>query len=162
LFICFSASAADQVALTNGDVVNGVIIRKDDTRLVLRSELFGELTMPWKSVKSVRGDSAEFVHLFANDEAQVKVPTSGDELLVVTTGGSKTAPNVDIAIRRGAEERRKYDRREHPHIFDLWSGNVDLGLALARGNARTDTLTTAIIADRTTSADKIGLFLNQI
>jgi putative salt-induced outer membrane protein YdiY len=162
LSVCLSAFAADQIALSNGDIINGSIIRKDDSRLVLKSDLFGELSMPWSAVKSVHGDSPEFVHLFASDATKTKLKTSSNELLIVTTGGTKAAPNVQIAVLRGAEEQRKYERQEHPGIFDLWSGNMDLGLALARGNARTDTLTTSIVADRTTAADKVGLFLNQI
>jgi hypothetical protein len=162
LLLCLPAFAADQVVLNNGDILNGSIVRNDGTRLVLKSELFGELTMPWTAVKSVHGDTADFVHLFASDSPKAKVSTSGDEVLVVTTGGTKTAPKVEIAVLRGAEEKRKYDRQEHPGAFDLWAANVDMGLALARGNARTDTLTTAIVADRTTSSDRVGLFLTQI
>src|SRR5215472_673694 len=90
LFLCLPVFAADQVVLNNGDILNGSIVRKDGTRLVLKSELFGELTMPWTAVKSVHGDTADFVHLFASDSPKTKVSTSGDEVLVVTTGGTKT------------------------------------------------------------------------
>jgi hypothetical protein len=43
--------------------------------------------------------------------------------------------------------------------MDLWIGNFDFGAALARGNARSTTLTTA---SRITRKDKIGLYFNQI
>jgi putative salt-induced outer membrane protein YdiY len=44
----------------------------------------------------------------------------------------------------------------------VWAGNFDIGLSLARGNARTDTLTTAFTAARNTHADKVAVYFNQI
>ena len=43
-----------------------------------------------------------------------------------------------------------FERLEHPRILELWGGNFDLGLALANGNARSDSLTTAFTAGRRT------------
>src|SRR5215471_18310426 len=114
LLLCLSAFGADQVALTNGDLISGSIIQKDATKLVLKTEMFGELTIPWTKVKSLHGDSAELVHLFASDTPKQKVQTGGDELLIVTTGGAKPAQNIQVAVLRGAEQKRKYDRQEHP------------------------------------------------
>ena len=42
------------------------------------------------------------------------------------------------------------------------AGYFDLGFALARGNARTDTLSTVVNASRTTRNDKTTVFFNQI
>ena len=53
-------------------------------------------------------------------------------------------------------------RSLHPGILELWNGNLDLGLALVRGNARSDMLSTAFTAGRNTRNDKITLYFNQI
>ena len=44
----------------------------------------------------------------------------------------------------------------------MWAGNFDLGLALARGNARAETLTNDFSAARVTKHDKISLHFNEI
>ena len=60
-----------------------------------------------------------------------------------------------------AAEQHAFERLEHPGIFELWSGNFDIGLALARGNARTDSLTFSSLcrgtaASRASSASNSG------
>ena len=63
---------------------------------------------------------------------------------------------------RNDAEQHAWERLQHPGIFELWNGTYNLGLALARGNARTATLTNAFAATRTTSKDKIILHFNEI
>ena len=115
-----------------------------------------------RAVKSIRGDSEVFVQLATGEVVKGKVATSGDQLEVATPAGPKTSPMAQVAGIRDASEQRSYERLLHPGLLDLWTGNFDLGLALARGNARTDTLTTAFTANRTTRSDKVSVYFNQI
>src|SRR5215470_12444305 len=57
LFACLPAFCADQVVLTNGDIITGAIVKKDGARLTIKSEFLGEVTMPWSAVKSLRSDA---------------------------------------------------------------------------------------------------------
>src|SRR5581483_2983295 len=93
---------------------------------------------------------------------QGKLNTSGTELEVSTPSGPRQAPLAGVSAIRDPEEQRKFERLEHPGPLQLWTGFFDLGLALARGNARTDTLTTAINASRVTHTSKTSLYFNQI
>ena len=63
---------------------------------------------------------------------------------------------------RDAAEQHSFERLEHPRILELWGGNFDLGLALANGNARSDSLTTAFTAGRRTRSGMLALYFNQI
>ena len=47
-------------------------------------------------------------------------------------------------------------------MLELWAGQFDLGLALARGNARSESLTSAFAAVRSTRNDKVAIAFNQI
>jgi hypothetical protein len=49
-------AAADQVVLTNGDIVTGSIVKKDGGKLTIKSE-FLAISLPWAAVKSIRSDS---------------------------------------------------------------------------------------------------------
>jgi putative salt-induced outer membrane protein YdiY len=118
--------------------------------------------MPWSAVKSVRSDTELNVVLPAGQTARGKLSTTGDQLQIAVGPETKTAPLAAVATVRDAAEQHSFERLEHPRIFELWSGNFDLGLALARGNARTDSLTTAFTAGRRTRDGNLSVYFNQI
>jgi putative salt-induced outer membrane protein YdiY len=63
---------------------------------------------------------------------------------------------------RNPAEQQSWERLQRPRLTQLWTGFFDIGLSLARGNARTDTLTTSMTASRVTRNDKLSLYFNQI
>ena len=152
---------ADQVVLKNGYIITGAIIKKDGDKLTLKSEVLGEVTMPWAAVKSVRSDESLTVVL-RGESVNGKISSSGDNLQVATGAATRTAPLADVSALRNPAEQHNWERLQHPGWLELWTGNFDLGLALARGNARTDTLTNAFNATRATRQDKVILYFNQI
>jgi putative salt-induced outer membrane protein YdiY len=159
--LLFPALAADQVVLTNGDTITGAIVKKDGATLTIKSEFLGVVTMPWSAVKSLHSDAELNVVLPAGQTVKGKLSTTGDQLTVVGPE-TKSAPLAAVATVRDAAEQHSFERLEHPRIFELWSGNFDLGLALARGNARTDSLTTAFTAGRRTRDGNLSVYFNQI
>jgi hypothetical protein len=148
MLLSFPALAADQVVLTNGDIITGAIVKKEGATLTIKSEFLGAVTMPWSAVKSIRSDAELNVVLPAGQTVKGKLSTTGDQLQIAAGPETKTAPLAAVATVRDADEQHAFERLEHPRILELWSGNFDLGLALARGNARTDSLTTAFTAGR--------------
>ena len=149
---------ADQVVLTNGDTITGKIVKKDGDKLTIHSEFMGEVSMPWKAVKSVTSDEELTVVLPGGQSVKGKVSTSNGALEVA----GKSAPLPDVAALRNPAEQHAYERLQHPGLGELWAGYYDLGFALARGNARTDTLTNAFSASRVTRNDKITLHFDEI
>ena len=138
LLFSFPALAADQVVLTNGDTITGAIVKKEGATLTIKSEFLGVVTMPWSAVKSVRSDTELNVVLPAGQTAKGKLSTTGDQLQIAAGPETKTAPLAAVATVRDAAEQHAFERLEHPGILELWSGNFDVGLALANGNARSD------------------------
>jgi putative salt-induced outer membrane protein YdiY len=162
LFLSIPLFAADQVVLTNGDVITGTIVKKDAAKLTIKSEFMGEVSMPWTAVKSLKSDSDLFVQLPSGEVVKGKVATTGDRLEVAVAGGTAAAPLAQVPAIRDAGEQRNFERLAHPGLLDLWSANFDIGLALARGNARTDSLITTFTANRVTRNDKVSVYMNQI
>jgi putative salt-induced outer membrane protein YdiY len=162
LLLLFPALAADQVVLTNGDTITGAIVKKDGGKLTIKSEFLGEVTMPWSAVKSIRSDAELSVVLPSGETVKGKIATTGDQLQVTGGAATKTAPLAAVTAVRDAGEQHNFERLLHPGILELWTGNLDVGLALARGNALSDSLTTAFNAGRNTRADKITLYFDQI
>ncbi len=67
---------------------------------------------------------------------------------------------------RSKEEQASYqaqiERLRNPKLSDLWSGTVDAGLSLTRGNSKTTTLAVGMNAARTTPRDKISVYLTSL
>jgi putative salt-induced outer membrane protein YdiY len=150
--------SADQVVLKNGDTLTGNIIKKDGGKLTIKSEFLGVVSMPWTAVQSVKSDEPLTVVLPGGETVSGKVSTADGRLEVA----SKSAALAEVGDMRNPAEQRSWERIQHPGLLELWTGFVDLGLALARGNARTDTLTTGMNATRVTRHDKLALSFSQI
>jgi hypothetical protein len=162
LLLSLSMLAADRVVLSNGDTLTGTIIKKDGDKLTIKSELMGDVTMPWSAVKSITSDSEVYVQMSSGEVVKGKLATAGDRLQVATGTETKSEPINQVAAVRDAGEQHNFDRLSHPRLLELWNANFDLGFALARGNARTDTFTTAFNALRVTHKDKFVVNFNQI
>lgn len=162
LLLLAAPALADQVVLKNGDTITGAIIKKDGDKLTIKSEFLGEVTMPWSAVKSVRSDEPLTVELPGGARVAGKVSTAGDNLEVSTPTGVTPAPLTAVGAMRNPAEQHAWERLQHPGILELWTGFFDTGFALARGNARTDTLTNTFNATRVTRTDKITLAFNEI
>ena len=164
--ILLRISAADQILLKNGDKITGAVVKKDGDKLTVKSDIFGEVTMPWSSITSVTSDAPLTVVMPGDKELNGKVSTQGSDLAVQNPTQSAatpaTAPLGQVTAIRNAAEQARYERLLHPTWLDLWAGYADLGLALARGNAQTTTLTSSFNATRATMNDKTSVFFNQI
>jgi len=159
ILACASAAfGADQVVLKNGDTLTGTVILKDGAKLTLKSELLGDVSIPWTAVKSLKTDQELVVVLPGGESVKGKISTNGDTLEVA----SKSAPLAGISAIRDEAEEKKFQKMEHPNLGELWAGSFDFGLALARGNARTETLTNNFAAARVTKHDKISAHFDEI
>ena len=152
----------DQVTLKNGDTITGTIVKKDGDKLTVKSEFLGDVTMPWAAVTAVKSDNPLYVVLPNGNQLSGKVSTAGNNMAVQAPAGERSAPLGEISAIRNQAEQDKFEKLQHPGWLELWSGSFDLGLAIARGNARTDTLTTAFNATRPTNNDKTSVYFNQI
>jgi hypothetical protein len=164
LLLCLvpALSFADQVVLKNGDTITGNIVKKDGAKLTLHSEFLGDVTMPWTAVKSIKSDEPLTVVLPGGQSVLGKLSTSGENLEVATATTTSTTPLATVDAVRNAAEEHTFERLEHPGILELWNGFFDTGLALARGNARTASLTDTLNAVRTTRHDKITINVQEI
>jgi putative salt-induced outer membrane protein len=153
--------SADQVVLKNGDTITGSVIKKDGGKLTFKSEFLGEVSIPWTAVKTLTSDQELVVVLPGGESVKGKISTSG-EALNVAAATPKSAPLADVTALRNEAEQHAWERVQHPGVLQLWAGSYDLGLALARGNARAATLTNNFVATRVTNHDKIAVHFNQI
>ena len=162
LFAAVPPLHSDQVKLSNGDRVSGKIVSKDGDTLKVKTDLMGEVSIPWKSVESVSTESPLTVVLTAGKPLYGKLNIEEKKVEVATVATTQSAPVSDLVAIRDKETQEQHERLENPGLLDLWEGYIDVGLSGARGNARTNVLTTAASATRTTRTDKTVGYFNQI
>lgn len=153
--------------MKNGDRLSGSVLRVDGKNLLMKSELAGQVTIPWDAVVSVHSSTPLTVGL--KDGQVVVGPVSTVEgKLVIDSGpaGRFTVPKDAVEFMRSKEEQAAYqveiDRLKNPRLVDLWTGFLDLGLALARGNSLTSTYSVSANASRATSRDKMGVHFTSL
>jgi putative salt-induced outer membrane protein YdiY len=154
---------ADQVTLKNGDRVTGTIVKSDGKSLVVKTELMGEVALPWASVENVT--STQPIHVALKDGRTLVGPVTGSQgnLSVATTNaGTVSAPQDALVTMRNATEQAAYEQSLHPRFGENWVAGANVGFALTRGNSQTKNLTLAFNANRATLHDKLALYANTL
>ena len=169
LLVSFSAAVAnaDQVTLKNGDRLTGTIVKSDAKTLVIKTEFAGEVSVQWDALTGM--ESSQQLHLSLTDGGTIvgTVATTGTTFEVATkdTGPVAASKQAIVAVRNDAEQKAyddQIERLRHPRLTDFWSGLLDTGLNLTRGNSVSLTYSLAGKASRVTERDKITVYSNAI
>jgi hypothetical protein len=158
---------ADQLTLKNGDRLTGTIVKADAKTLLLKTEFAGDVTLQWDAITAVV--SSQPLHLVLKDgQTVVGVVTTADGKLDVATketGEVATPKDAVVAVRNDDEEKSyeaEIDRLRHPRLTDFWTGLLDTGLSVTRGNSATIAYNLSAKAVRATTADKITVYATSV
>lgn len=149
------AAFADSVVLQNGDHLTGTIIAIDKAEITLKTDAAGELKIKWSAVQQLSSDKPVFVATPDKTTITGTVTSNGEDFIVHTTAsGDVTIPVNQLTIVRTESQQQAYEKSLHPGLLNDWTGAVNIGFALARGNSDTTNLNTAFTADRKTLSDE--------
>ncbi len=161
------SARADQVTLKNGDRLTGTIVKSDAKTMLIKTELAGDVNVQWDAVTSIV--SSQPLHLELKDGQTIvgTVATTDGKFEVETkTAGEVSAPKDAVVTVRDDDEEKSYDaeidRLRHPRLTDFWSGLLDTGLSVTRGNSATVAYNLSAKAVRATSRDKITVYSTAI
>jgi putative salt-induced outer membrane protein len=169
VFLVLSAwsAQADEVTLKNGDRLSGSIVKSDAKTLEIKTDFAGDVNIQWDAVTAIV--SSQTLHLALKDGQVVvgTLTTKDDKFEVATkdTGTVEAAKAVVVDVRNDAEQKAYDDQIErvrHPHLTDFWSGILDTGLSLTRGNSESLTYTLSGKAARVTERDRITVYSTAI
>ncbi len=167
LCVCAVGALADQVTLKNGDRLTGTIVKSDAKTLLLKTDFAGDVTLQWEAVTSIV--SSQTLHLALKDgQTIVGTVTTADgkfEVATKDTGPVIAAKDAVVGVRDDAEQKAfddQIERLRHPHLTDFWSGLLDTGLSLTRGNSESLTYNLSGKAARVTDRDKISVYTTAI
>ena len=156
---------ADQVVLKNGDRLTGKIVTGDGKTLLLKSEFAGDVTIQWDAITDI--ESSDNINITLKDGTRLsgKVTTQNGKFVVAGARAAATpsiaAKEAIVAVRNDSEQRAfdvETEKMAHPRFNYFWSGTLDTGLALTRGNSETANFTLAAKAIRETPRDKLTVY----
>jgi len=160
----FSVDAfADHISLKNGDRLTGTITKSDQETLSIKSEFAGELKVQWAAIEAISSNQPLYITLKDGQVLAGVVNTINGRIEVQTTEVGKVTVSKDsIQLIRSKEEQAAYEaeinRARHPKLGDFWSGVVDAGFSMSRGNSETTTFSLSTQAARTTQTDRLGVY----
>ena len=150
---------ADQIVLKNGDRLTGKIVKSDGGKLVVQTELVGQVSVDLSAVNSITSDQPLYVTL--DDGRTVSgIITVSENKAELRAANSKPVSIERSAIRfiRSEAEHLAYERSLDPGWFDYWSGGADIGFALTSGNSDTTTFALGLGMTRETRRDKTTIY----
>jgi putative salt-induced outer membrane protein len=158
-----SSLFADQVTLKNGDRLTGTVVKSDGKTLVLHTEAAGDVTIQFDAIQELKTEQEMHVTLKGGKTAVGPVTTTAGKLAIATkTTGTVEAPTGDVTLIRNDAEQTAYDKSLHPGLRHGWTGGIDIGFSVARGNSETENLALAFNAVHTSLNDKITLYATSI
>ncbi|HKF52117.1 MAG TPA: DUF481 domain-containing protein [Candidatus Acidoferrales bacterium] len=157
------AAFADSVVLKNGDHLTGTITAIGKAEITLKTDAAGDLKIKWSAVQQLSSDKPLYVATPEKTTITGTVTSDGKDFIVHTaTAGDVTIPVTQITIVRTESDQQAYEKSLHPGLLNDWTGAVNIGFALARGNSNTTNLNTAFAADRKTLSDEFKLAASSI
>lgn len=164
VFLGFSIySFADQVTLKNGDRLTGTVVKADAKTLTLHTDAAGDVTLKFDALQEIKTDAELHVTVKGGKTAVGPVTTMDGKLQIATkTSGTVEAPREDVTLIRNEAEQQAYEKSLHPGLMHGWSGGINVGFSLARGNSETENLALAFDAVHPTLHDKLILYASSV
>jgi putative salt-induced outer membrane protein YdiY len=154
---------ADQLSLKNGDRLTGAIVKSDEKTLLMKTEFAGDVTIQWSAIESISSTQPLHVGLKGGQVIVGPVTTIDGKIQIATqNAGIVTTAKDSIQDIRSDSEQAAFDaaaaRLRNPHLTDFWSGFLDTGLSVTRGNSDTLNFALSGSAVRKSARDTITIY----
>jgi len=150
--VCLAAPLfGGEVVFKNGDKLTGKVTALDGGKLTIESAVAGTITVDMANVSTFSTDEPVEIHLNDGTVLKQAVTTSPTEGSIATTQGSIDAQDVAIA---------DIAKINPPPV--KWTGSIQAGALITRGNSKTDNVSVGFDAMRRAEKDRItasGLYL---
>ena len=140
--------AEDVLVFTNGDQLSGKLERSAGGNVVFKSDMAGEITVPFTTIKELRTQGS-FAVLKHHDPIAVsrkvvpgKIVLSDSAVSVTTNAGAtgSVVPVKDVAYLVDAETFQR-DLTQRAGVLQGWNGTVNLGTTFVQSTTHGGTVT---------------------
>ncbi len=138
----------DVLIFTNGDQLSGTLERSAGGNVVFKSDMAGEITVPYAKIRELRTQGA-FAVLRHGDPVSVsrrvqpgKIVLNATDVTVAESGGEATrvVPVKDVAYLVDAKTFNQ-DLVERASFFEGWNGAVNVGTTFVQSTTHGGTVT---------------------
>jgi hypothetical protein len=161
LLLCVHGYASEIVYLKNGDRISGAVEKISDSKLLLKSDVIGEVKIDLTQVARIDSDE-QFTVTSTTDSYRAESLTFAPERANVTVSNSHA-----VSIPRESLQNI-YSTSYEPKppadfgIWSNWSSAINAGMSAARGTSSTTNVSVGFNANRTTDRDRLSLGLNSL
>ena len=156
-------SFADQIVMSNGDRLGGLIIKSDGKKLAIKTEFAGDVSVQWTAITEINSTNALHVAVRDGQGARGELKTTQGKVEVETREQGPVAISKDaISSLRNQSEEIAYEKSLHPGLLQGWNGGANVSFALTRGNSQSKNLALAFTGDRKTRTDHLGMYANSV
>lgn len=142
----------DVIVFTNGDQLTGTVERGAGDSIVFKSEMAGEITVPYAKIKELRAHGT-FALLRKDTKSPITDVQQGTvgyaDSKVTLSSSSATIETVDVKNIDFLIDKPTYDKQlaAHPGLLTGWKGAVTGGATFVRStqNASTFTASTTLV-----------------
>jgi len=154
-----TTAVADQITLRNGDRLTGKIVKSDGGKLVIKTDLVGDVNVDLSAVTNITTDQPLYVTL-ADGRTVSGVMTVSETKAELRPANSNviTMERSAITVIRNEAEHLAYERSFSPGLLEGWTGGADIGLALTSGNSDVTNFALGLGMTRTTHTDKTSIY----
>jgi len=146
---CLSTVFADEVYFTNGDKLTGKIKSMTDGKMIIESELAGEITVPMANVATFKTDEPITVNLADGTTLNQKAATAETGKFGISPDGALQAQDFEIASIDSINPPEKPK--------PAWHGDLSAGFTSTHGNTATQTRAISFNAKKRTEDDRTTL-----
>lgn len=140
---------ADQITLKNGDRLTGKVIKQDDEKIVLQTELTGIITISKSNIEKLLLDTSFTKEENTKTEAEPKKEEA-------------EKPVNDSALITKNNAVPASSKRRALNFTEGWDGTANVGFSFTSGNSRTSTFTAGVRAEKSSEKDKWTTYLNTL
>ena len=118
--------------------------------LVIKTDYAGDVTLKFDAIQGITSTGDLHVALSGGKTAVGPVTHQRRQCCDRdhTASGTVEAPKSSITTLRSPAEQAAYEKSLHPGWAEGWTGGLNVGFALTRGNSQTKNLNTAFTAVR--------------
>lgn len=154
---------ADQITLKNGDRVTGKIVKTDGGKLVITTELLGDVSVDLGAISNITTDQPLYVTLEDGRTVSGTLTASADKVELRPANANVVAVDRSaIRVIRSEAEYVAYQDSLEPGLLEGWSGGADVGFSLTSGSSETTNLAIGLAGTRETRNDKTTIYASSI
>ncbi len=147
VFITAASAISDQIVFKNGDRITGTVKQMTDGKLVVCSDIAGDITIDMSKIESIRTDAKVEMHMSDGTVVHDRLASISDQTYIPDT--NQTPVTIDLtqiaALNPPASEKPK------------WTGDVAAGLSSSHGNTRADRINISGNLKKRREKDRVNL-----